>query len=270
MVPVDAADGDAAKQKYYGMLKIKSDTADQWLAVSVALATGAKSTGTTAILSDGLSTIHTGTAGGATVTVSEATVKTGVAAGAPPEWWKNTNYILTPNLALTDSAKAVIAIDANVGLTDTTDTIITTATERLTALRSAHIPAEGFKTNSPSANTATEWGTWPVVEVQMANTQVIDFDYTNKYLYRTYSMVLGGNGNGVAGVTYFGAIRAKVLSPEVWDTVANFDTNIPLSAKTYNGAAYSVFKVDTATTATAWTIGAAAGATATAPAAASG
>jgi len=43
-----------------------------------------------------------------------------------------------------------------------------------------------------------------------------------------------------------------------------------LSAKTYNGAAYSVFKVDTATTATAWTIGAAAGATATAPAAASG
>jgi len=25
MVPVDAADGDAAKQKYYGMLKIKSD-----------------------------------------------------------------------------------------------------------------------------------------------------------------------------------------------------------------------------------------------------
>jgi len=99
----------------------------------------------------------------------------------------------------------------------------------------------------------------------MPSTQVIDFDYTNKYLYRTYSMVLGGNAKDGAGATYFGAIRAKVLSPEIWETKTAFDDAIPLSAK-----GYTAFKVDTATTATAWTIGAAAGATATAPAAASG
>ena len=58
-------------------MKIKNDATDQWLAVSVELKSGATSTGTTALLSDGLSTIHTGTAGGATVTVSEATVKAG-------------------------------------------------------------------------------------------------------------------------------------------------------------------------------------------------
>jgi len=42
----------------------------------------------------------------------------------------------------------------------------------------------------------------------MPSTQVIDFDYTNQYLYRTYSIVLGGNGDGVSGTTYLGAIRA--------------------------------------------------------------
>lgn len=41
----------------------------------------------------------------------------------------------------------------------------------------------------------------------MADTQVIDFDYTNAYLYRTYSMVLGGDAV-TAGTTYLGAIRA--------------------------------------------------------------
>lgn len=99
----------------------------------------------------------------------------------------------------------------------------------------------------------------------MPSTQVIDFDYSNKYLYRTYSMVLGGNGDTGAGTTYYGAIRAKVLSPEIWATKAEFDAAIPLSAK-----GYTAFKVDTATTATKWTIGAAAGAAATAPADATG
>jgi len=94
----------------------------------------------------------------------------------------------------------------------------------------------------------------------MPSTQVIDFDYTNKYLYRTYTMVLGGNGDTGAGATYYGAIRAKVLSPEIWDTKANFDAALPFSAKSY-----TAFKVDTATAATKWTAG-----TATAPAASSG
>lgn len=237
------------------MLKIKNDATDQWLAVSVELASGAKSTGTTAILSDGLTTLNTGTAGAATETVTEATVKKGLAAGATGSWWLNTDYILTPTLELMDSAKAVIAFNANVGLTDTTATTGVTA---LTALRSAHIPADGFRTSA--SPTATEKGTWPVIEVQMPSTQVIDFDYTNKYLYRTYTMVLGGDGV-TAGTTYYGAIRAKILSPEQWETKTAFDGALPFSAKTYEQ-----FKVDTATTATAWTAGQAA----TAPAASSG
>jgi hypothetical protein len=156
-----------------------------------------------------------------------------------------------------DSAKAVIAFDANVGLTDRT---ATDGVAALTELRSAHIPADGFKSITPTTNTATEWSTWPVVEVQMPSTQVESFDYTNAYLYRTYSMVLGGNGDTGAGTTYYGAIRAKVLSPEIWDSKTNFDAALPNSAKTY-----TPFKVDTATTATKWTVG-----TSTAPAASSG
>ena len=206
------------------MLKIKNNAADQWLAVSVELKSGATSTGTQALLSDGLSTIHTGTAGGATLKVTEANVKTGVSAGAPATWWENASYILTPTLELADDAKAVIAFDANVGLTDTTEVSGNVPTAgRLPALRSAHIPADGFKTNtaanaatSDASNTATQWATWPVVEVQMPSTQLIDFDYTNKYLYRTYTMVLGGNAQDGVGTTYYGAIRAKVLSPEIW------------------------------------------------------
>lgn len=144
-----------------------------------------------------------------------------------------------------DNAKAVIAFDANVGLTDTTTSKITTSTERLPELRSAHIPADGFKSNSPAANTATEWGTWPVVEVQMPTSQVTNFDYTGAYLYRTYSMVLGGNGETGAGTTYYGAIRAKVLSPEVWETKSAFDGALPLSAKTYSAITASTWTAST-------------------------
>lgn len=63
MVPVDAAHGETNKQQYFAALKITNDATVQYLAVSVELKSGAKATGTTAILSDGLSTIHTGTAG---------------------------------------------------------------------------------------------------------------------------------------------------------------------------------------------------------------
>lgn len=137
-------------------MKIKNDAADQWLAVSVELKSGATSTGTQALLSDGLSTIHTGTAGGATLKVTEANVKTGAAApAAGATWWENASYILTPTLELADDAKAVIAFDANVGLTDTTEVSGNVPTAgRLPALRSAHIPADGFKTNT-AANAAT-------------------------------------------------------------------------------------------------------------------
>ena len=88
----------------------------------------------------------------------------------------------------------------------------------------------------------------------MPTTQAANVDYTNVYLYRTYKMVLGGNGEtGNTGTTYYGAIRAKNISPEIWATKSAFDAAVPLSAKTY-----------TAITASAWT------ASTTAPAIATG
>ena len=69
--------------------------------------------------------------------------------------------------------------------------------------------------------------------------QATDIDYSNTYLYRTYEMVLGGNAQDGVGTTYYGAIRAKVLSPEVWETKAAFDGAIPKSA-----GGYTAFKVD--------------------------
>jgi len=114
-----------------------------------------------------------------------------------------------------DGATAVIAFDANVGLTDTTEATgnVPSAARLETTGRYAHIPAEGFLTKtaagaaSSATQTATEWSTWPAVEVRMPTTQVIDFDYTNKFLYRTYEMVLGGNAKTV-GQKYYGAIKA--------------------------------------------------------------
>jgi len=163
-----------------------------------------------------------------------------------------------------DNAKAVIAFDANVGLKDTT---ATTGADALTDTgRYAHIPADGFMTKtlagaatSSGTNTATEWSTWPAVEVQMPTSQVTDFDYTDKYLYRTYEMVLGGNAKTI-GQKYYGAIRAKVLSPEIWETKTAFDGALPLSAKTYTqdkvtwtaGVATAPAAATGATPATAW------------------
>jgi hypothetical protein len=80
----------------------------------------------------------------------------------------------------------------------------------------------------------------------MPSTQLIDFDYTNKYLYRTYTMVLGGNAQDGVGTTYYGAIRAKVLSPEIWETKLAFDGALPLSAKTYTAITASTWTASTA------------------------
>jgi len=63
MVPTDADETDANKKKYYAGLKITNNAAQyQYLAVSVALATGAKGDN---IKSDGINTLFTGSAGSA-------------------------------------------------------------------------------------------------------------------------------------------------------------------------------------------------------------
>ena len=62
MVPTDADETDANKKKYYAGLKITNNAATQYLAVSVALATGAKAAN---IKSDGINTLFAGSAGSA-------------------------------------------------------------------------------------------------------------------------------------------------------------------------------------------------------------
>jgi len=83
----------------------------------------------------------------------------------------------------------------------------------------------------------------------MPTDRVIDFDYagTDKFLYRTYEMVLGGNAK-TPGQKYYGAIQAQILSPEVWETKSAFDGAIPYSAK---NPMYSALKVDSTWTASA-------------------
>ena len=60
MVPIDADETAAATKKYYAGLKITNDSTVQYLAVSVALKTGAKGAN---IKSDGINTLFTGSAG---------------------------------------------------------------------------------------------------------------------------------------------------------------------------------------------------------------
>ena len=62
MVPTDADETVATTKKYYAGLKITNDATVQYLAVSVALATGAKGAN---IKSDGINTLFTGSAGSA-------------------------------------------------------------------------------------------------------------------------------------------------------------------------------------------------------------
>lgn len=60
MVPTDADETDANKKKYYAGLKITNDATVQYVAVSVALKSGAKGAN---IKSDGINTLFTGSAG---------------------------------------------------------------------------------------------------------------------------------------------------------------------------------------------------------------
>lgn len=62
MVPTNADETAAATKKYYAGLKITNDSTIQYLAVSVALKTGAKGAN---IMSDGINTLFTGSAGSA-------------------------------------------------------------------------------------------------------------------------------------------------------------------------------------------------------------
>ena len=55
----------------------------------------------------------------------------------------------------------------------------------------------------------------------------LDFDYgTPSYLWRTYSLTNGGN-------TYYAAVRAQIMAPEIFATIATFNAGLPFSAKSW-------------------------------------
>lgn len=131
---------------------------------------------------------------------------------------------MTPTLKLYDEQKAIVAFNSNVGLTDRTATDIPAAASQLAATgRYAHIPADGFVAGTTSTYAAIEYK----MDLTAAHSN-LEFGSAT-YLYRTYSMLLGGP----TPVTYYGAVRAQIMEPESFTTKAAFDAAIPASAAGY-------------------------------------
>jgi len=183
MVPTAAT---SASVYYAGMLVRNGNptAANNYAAVKVTVATF-----TTPIYVDGVTTL-----GAATVTVASSAIGTNtVTTGS---WW--TTNVLTPTLALYDEQIAVVAFDANIGLTDrtTSDTSSTgLAAKDILGVtgKYAHIPADGYVAGSKM----------PAIEYKMdltANLADLEFG-TPTYVYRTYQITSGAN-------TYYGAVRA--------------------------------------------------------------
>jgi len=178
-------------------------------------------------------------------------VKAAATSAAAANWWLTTTNILTPNLKLYDEQKAIVSFASNVGLTDrtATDTGLTAAMTLGVTGRYAHIPADGFVGGASDALRATAAQTsGPAIEYQMDLTAAhSDLEFgTATYVYRTYSMLLGG----ASPVTYYGAVRAQIMEPESFLTKAAFDLAIPASAAGYASITTAVHAAWTAATTT--------------------
>jgi hypothetical protein len=166
---------------------VKNIAADNWAAVKVTVATFASTTpATTNVYVDGVTTL-----GAATVTVTANNIGTNVVNTGT--WW--TTNVLTPTLALYDEQTAVVAFDANIGLTDRTASDTGLAAKDILGVtgKYAHIPADGYVAGSKM----------PAIEYKMdltANLADLEFG-TPTYVYRTYQITSGAN-------TYYGAVRA--------------------------------------------------------------
>jgi len=187
MVPTTATTG----QVYYAGVKLMNNAAAQWAAVSVTVTF----TGTN--LTEGVTTLG---AGAATVTVADSAVKAATQSTSTANWWTLAANVMTPTLKLYDEQTAIVAFNSNVGLTDrtATDTGLTAAMTLAATGRYAHIPADGFVANSV--------GTYAAIEYKMDLTAALsNLEFgTPTFVYRTYSMLLGGP----TPVTYYGSVRA--------------------------------------------------------------
>jgi hypothetical protein len=183
MVPTAAASGSI----YYAGMLVKNIATDNWAAVKVTVATFASTTpATTNVYVDGVTTL-----GAATVTVAANAI--GTNAVNTGSWW--TTNVLTPTLALYDEQTAVVAFNANIGLTDRTSSDTGLAAKDILGVtgKYAHIPADGYVAASKM----------PAIEYKMdltANLADLEFG-TPTYVYRTYEITSGAN-------TYYGAVRA--------------------------------------------------------------
>lgn len=141
---------------------------------------------------------------------------------------------MTPTLKLYDEQKVVVNFASNVGLTDRTasDTDITAAKTLAATGRYSHIPADGFVGGADeTAQKASALTSGPAIEYKMDLTaSYSDLEFgTPTFVYRTYTMLLGGTGTD-ASRTYYGAVRAQVMEPESFATLAAFTAAIPASA----------------------------------------
>jgi len=126
---------------------------------------------------------------------------------------------------LYDQQTALVAFNANVGITDRTETDITTATERfsLSGKRSI-IPADGWVDAGTNTNSLAAFE----YKMQSTASDSITFDYsTPSYLWRTYELTYGSN-------SYFGAVRAQIMAPEIFTDQASFKSGLPSSAKDWS------------------------------------
>ena len=190
----------------------------------------------TNIYNNGLTSLN---AADHSTTVALATIQA-TATATSTSWWETTaNQIATWQMY--DQQTALLAFNANVGITDRTATDLPDTTKQLSLTgKRAIIPADGW-----SSGTTT---TYAAIEYQMQSTASdnLDLDYsTPSYLWRTYSLTNGGS-------TYYAAVRAQIMAPEIFATIATFNAGLPFSAKSWatytSGSAWTASKAVVADT----------------------
>ena len=155
----------------------------------------------TNIYNNGLTSLNTADH---TTTVALATIQAAATATAT-SWWETTaNQIATWQMY--DQQTALLAFNADVGITDRTATDLPDATKQLSLTgKRAIIPADGLVTGTTTTYAAIEYA------MQSTASDNLDLDYsTPSYLWRTYSLTNGGN-------TYYAAVRAQIMAPEIFE-----------------------------------------------------
>jgi len=194
-------------------MKINNAGNAQYLSLSVSVTFSE-----TNIYNDGLTNLntadHSTTVDLAAVQAATQTVTT--------NWWDTTaNQIV--KWEMYDQQKGVLAFNAKVGITDRTATDFTDTTKHLSLTgRKAIITADGWTLGTSATYAAIEY------QMQSTASDNLDINYaTPSYLWRTYTLTNGGN-------SYYAAVRAQIMAPEIYNTFALFNAGLPFSAKDWS------------------------------------